>query len=81
MVEDITTSYVKKAKKERNYVELIIRQYKPILFGFLSCVSLILALSKIVDSIFYIVFLTFLVLTLITIVTGPKQNTKKIRLD
>ncbi|MCE7741685.1 MAG: hypothetical protein GOP50_04445 [Candidatus Heimdallarchaeota archaeon] len=80
MVEDTTILYVEETKKDKNYTEIVIRSFKPALFGTLSCVSLILALLEIVDGIFYVVFLTFLLLTIITIVTG-QQSTKKIKLN
>ncbi len=79
MVEDITVAVGK--KRNKNYIEIVIRQYKPILFGILSCVCLVLAALEIVAGIFFIFSLTFLLLTIVTIVTGQQRNTRKIRLE
>ena len=81
MVEDSTTIDVERAKKEKNYIEVVVRQFKPILFGILSCVCLILASLEIVAGIFFIVSLTFFLLTIVMIGTSNKRDTKKIKLN
>ena len=80
MVEEATSSHVEVQRKEKNYIEVVIRQFKPIIFGVLSCVCLILASLEIVAGIFFIVSLTFFLFTIIFIVTGQKSS-RKLRLD
>ena len=81
MVEDNLTLTAEKSVKEKNYIEIVVRQFKPVIFGILSCVSLILAALEIVSGIFFTFSLTFLMLTIITIVTGQKRNVKRIKFD
>ncbi len=65
---------------KRRYLEIAIRQYSPLLFGLLSTVCFVLAALEIVAGIFFIFALTFLMITIITIITGQKRNVRKLRL-
>ncbi len=66
-------------KEKRKYIEIVIRQYKPLVFGVLSTVCLVLASLEIVAGIFFVFSLAFLMTTIITILTAQKGNTKKLR--
>ena len=67
-------------EEKRKYFEIIIRQYKPLIFGILSTVCLVLASLEIVASIFFIFALAFLMATIITIITAQKRNVRRLRL-
>ncbi len=78
MLED--TEITNTEEDKRRYIEIVIRQYKPLLFGILSTVCLVLAVLQVVASIFFIFALAFLMATIITIITAQKGNVRKLRL-
>jgi hypothetical protein len=65
---------------KRRYIEIVIREFKPLLFGALATVCFVLAALEIVAGIFFIFAFTFLLFTIITIVTAQKRNVRKLRL-
>ena len=81
MAEDSISIDHEQNPKERNYIEIVVRQFKPIIFGVLSCLCLILAALEIVAGIFFIFSLTFFMLTIIMIVTSNNGNRRRLKLD
>ncbi len=74
------TESIETEKEKRKYIEIVIRQYRPLVFGVLSTVCLVLASLEIVAGIFFVFSLAFLMATIVTIITAQKGNTKKLRL-
>ncbi len=66
-------------KEKKKYIEIVIRHYRPLVYGILSTVCLVLASLEIVAGIFFVFSLAFLMATIISIVTAQK-STRKLRL-
>ncbi len=66
-------------EEKKKYIEVPIKEYKSLLFGLISAVSLLLVSLKIFSPSFLVVFIGFLIATIVTIVTEQKRNVKKIR--
>lgn len=78
MLENIKTTETEKEK--RKYIEIVIKQYRPLVFGVLSTLCLVLASLEIVAGIFFVFSLAFLMATIISILTAQKRSTRKLRL-
>ena len=74
------TESIETEKEKRKYIEIVIKQYRPPVFGVLSTLCLILASLEIVAGIFFVFSLAFLMATIISILTAQKRSTRKLRL-